>query len=172
LELLTAMKDDKEPAYLGLGFGKPLGFGAMQLTSALVALEDGTERRSRLRELNTDKPPATPLETGASLVKKASINLPPQIDLECFEEWKTIARGPTDEIPVYYPRSNPEENGYEWFVANERQRPPQGLPAPGKGTLKAFEPEPPRQRQGGPRGRKDSHASGGRGDGRGGKRKS
>lgn len=111
---------------LRLGYGRPLGFGSVQLTLDEVRVETGEDRRARLDRFDTSAPPTLEAEEVAKLRGSFTAAFAEAFK-EPFEQHRigravaAEARGFDDEVEVTYPRTRkPDDPTYTWFVNNER----------------------------------------------------
>lgn len=172
LDLLAAITPDSEGggSFLQLGFGKPLGYGSVQLQSVSTRLRTGDEWRERLSEL--DFAPATrrSLADTRRWINPDDSPHKTSTVASAFTAWRTITAGPSNlHGGIHYPWSRPGDDGYKWFMANERSA---GGPAPARGIAANGQPIPLRgfetdQRPG--RGGGRPRGGGGRPDGNGGR---
>jgi CRISPR-associated protein (TIGR03986 family) len=112
LDLLNALIDPEPveegvtPARLLVGFGRPIGYGAMAVRDVNVTLEDGENRSDRIRAL-FPKAQADAAEMGdESAIVQAS-----------FDAWRLIAQG---KRGISYPKTaDDDDEGFTWFQQNE-----------------------------------------------------
>ncbi|GDY31834.1 TIGR03986 family type III CRISPR-associated RAMP protein [Gandjariella thermophila] len=122
-----------KPGRLRLGWGKPLGFGSVELSATAHTASTGAQIRHGLRTLRAE----TPTTDVAHLATEFAAHMNSDI-LEAFR--RAAAGYPADE-QVSYPRNKPREPGYEWFVKNEKASlsgKAQSLPKLGERMLKEY----------------------------------
>ena len=145
LWLLTLNKDlgeGDEKRYFKLGYGKPLGFGSMEIEIDTDRLKDGC------LPLGTDEdwktyyekfdacPPAAMEKAKQEECRRTFMNSMVDayefLNQQTFEElpfikgFLRVLQGPNKDYRIHYPRTNPKRDpdgkNYDWFVDNERGR--------------------------------------------------
>jgi CRISPR-associated protein (TIGR03986 family) len=102
---------------LRLGWGKPLGFGAVELTILTSTVHTGKQIARGLRTLGAEQP-TTEIAALADQFERRMSSAPLKALLAAFRH---AAVGYPAEQPVHYPKNAPHDAGYEWFVANEKR---------------------------------------------------
>ena len=139
LEVLLA-NGNGERSHLQVGYGKPLGYGALRLSSVETSLRTGAEWESGLRSLRMGA--GTNRDLGATLtwLKGFDPTRRTSTVAAALAAWSRITAGPEElHGGVHYPQSSPQDNGYEWFMENERKS---GGQAPGRGIVARGVPVP------------------------------
>ena len=132
--------DDKR--YFKLGYGKPLGFGSVEIEIDADRLKNGClplgtdEDWKTYYEKFNDCPPATMDKVKQDdCLKKfidSMLDAYKHLNQRVFEElpfikgFLRVLQGPNKDIPIHYPRTNPRRHpdgkNFEWFMDNERGR--------------------------------------------------
>jgi len=155
LWLLSLSELCEENYYFRLGYGKPLGFGSVRLEIDDGCLPLGTRKDWKEYYAALDKsPPATldenerkncmqAFETSMKEAYKTD-EYPTLDEYPTFDElpfingFLQVLRGPTDDVPIHYPRLNPtptpEGENFRWFTQNENKS-KKALPAVYKNGL-------------------------------------
>ena len=106
---------------LRLGGGKPLGFGAVQVSIDWPATQLRTGEALRGSWLSLNRPKPCPRAQAEALITEFdAVTTSDRVIAPAVAAWRKVAAGlPT---PAYYPRTRkePEAETYRWFVANER----------------------------------------------------
>ncbi|NOZ71029.1 MAG: TIGR03986 family CRISPR-associated RAMP protein [Chloroflexi bacterium] len=111
-----------------LGYGKPLGFGSVQVSIEQVEILDW-ERRLQSFDSKAGWQQPTALETGkwiASFVEAMERVYGTPLDrLEHIHDLLALAAEPANDLPIHYPRTDvsphPEGKNFEWFEENTRK---------------------------------------------------
>jgi len=128
------LSGDKQ-AYHRIGYGKPLGFGSVQIEVTGLALHDSTtrytaenqiertqeEQKKQQRE-NVEKYKPKLVERFQTKISKLYNDIP-FAELDNIVDLFALLSGRSDTLPIHYPRLKPnrqaEDNeGFRWFVAN------------------------------------------------------
>lgn len=119
-------RGDEARRHLGLGHGKPLGFGATLLRLASARVRRGQTIRTALRALDNRPTAELTSEEVARLVETfctatAEVVGAPadkSAQLPHLGSLAVAMTGFDDELPVHYPRLHEGSPSYEWFRAN------------------------------------------------------
>lgn len=109
---------DGHPGRHRLGMGKPYGFGVVELSLAAAGttLARGDQIAQRLTDL---KPAPADDRTWTELAERfeqaVSGSLGPVL-----RAVRAVAAGVGARKPIHYPRNRPQDDGYTWFVDEER----------------------------------------------------
>lgn len=163
LWMLTAARG-ADPCHLRVGYGKPFGFGSLKVTGIESSLESTADLRDRLANLRPHGPRVGQDTVIAAFLAAIGKNADtPENELpDHLREYLRIGRG-IEGHDIHYPKNSDADNGYEWFMKNEKGKQHLPMTLDLDPRLKPFDPDRPQQpnrnrpnndrNQGRPRGR-------------------
>lgn len=114
-------------AFHRIGYGKPLGFGSVQITVEEVALIDWQQRLQSLdtspswRRVTASERNGWRADWAEAMQR---VYGKPLEDLENIRDLRTLLMEPVD-LPIHYPRTDtepsPDGKNFEWFMENKRK---------------------------------------------------
>jgi len=134
--------------YFRLGYGKPLGFGSVQMEidcqNECLPLCTGEDWKKYYSTFDTSLPETLSKKEQENCLQKFQESMVDAYDkdsdndttdkfdnLSFIKEFRQVLKGPETGAPIHYPRKkdprlglkpNPEGKNFEWFTQNERNR--------------------------------------------------